>query len=42
LQIEAGNVSRMAEKIGLERTHLHRKLKQLGIKISKKYDENEQ
>lgn len=35
LQMEAGNVSRMAEKIGVERTHLHRKLKQLGIKISK-------
>lgn len=35
LQLEAGNVSRVAEKIGLERTHLHRKLKQLGIKIAK-------
>jgi DNA-binding NtrC family response regulator len=36
LQMEAGNVSRVAEKIGLERTHLYRKLKQLGIKFSKK------
>jgi DNA-binding NtrC family response regulator len=36
LQKEAGNVSRVAEKIGLERTHLYRKLKQLGIKVTKK------
>jgi DNA-binding NtrC family response regulator len=41
LQLEAGNVSRVAEKIGVERTHLHRKLKQLGIKIAKKYGEND-
>ncbi|MFO1434938.1 MAG: sigma-54 dependent transcriptional regulator [Gammaproteobacteria bacterium] len=31
LQIEQGNVSKVAEKIGLERTHLHRKLRALGI-----------
>lgn len=36
LQREAGNVSRVAEKVGLERTHLYRKLKQLGIKFAKK------
>jgi DNA-binding NtrC family response regulator len=41
LQMEAGNVSRVAEKIGVERTHLHRKLKQLGIKVSKKSGESE-
>jgi len=41
LQKEAGNVSRVAEKIGLERTHLYRKLKQLGIKVAKKVGENE-
>lgn len=41
LQKEDGNVSRVAEKIGLERTHLHRKLKQLGIKVTKKGSENE-
>ncbi|MDO9011899.1 MAG: response regulator [Gallionella sp.] len=41
LQKEAGNVSRVAEKIGLERTHLYRKLKQLGIKVAKKSGENE-
>lgn len=41
LQKEAGNVSRVAEKIGLERTHLYRKLKQLGIKVAKKAGEHE-
>jgi DNA-binding NtrC family response regulator len=41
LQKEAGNVSRVAEKIGLERTHLYRKLKQLGIKVAKKGNEND-
>ncbi|PZP62083.1 MAG: sigma-54-dependent Fis family transcriptional regulator [Azospira oryzae] len=30
---EEGNVSRVAEKVGLERTHLYRKLKQLGIRF---------
>ena len=32
---EGGNISRVAETVGLERTHLYRKLKQLGIKVSK-------
>ncbi len=41
LQMEAGNVSRVAEKVGIERTHLYRKLKQLGIKVAKKIGENE-
>ena len=36
LRKEDGNVMRVAEKIGLERTHLYRKLKQLGIKFAKK------
>ena len=36
LQKEAGNVSRVADKVGLERTHLYRKLKQLGVKFVKK------
>ena len=36
LKKEAGNVSRVADKVGLERTHLYRKLKQLGIKFAKK------
>lgn len=29
---EDGNMSRVAERVGLERTHLYRKLKQLGIR----------
>lgn len=29
---ENGNITRLAEKVGIERTHLYRKLKQLGIK----------
>jgi DNA-binding NtrC family response regulator len=29
---ESANMSRVAERVGLERTHLYRKLKQLGIK----------
>jgi len=41
LQKEAGNVSRVADKIGLERTHLYRKLKQLGIKFTKKGGDDE-
>jgi DNA-binding NtrC family response regulator len=41
LRMEAGNVSRVAEKIGLERTHLYRKLKQLGIKFAKRANEEE-
>jgi DNA-binding NtrC family response regulator len=31
LQVEHGSVAKVAEKTGLERTHLYRKLKQLGI-----------
>ncbi|MEC5398495.1 sigma-54-dependent transcriptional regulator [Uliginosibacterium sp. H1] len=33
LQLEDGNITRLAEKTGLERTHLYRKLKQLGIAL---------
>ncbi len=33
---EAENMTRVAEKTGMERTHLYRKLKQLGIKLHKK------
>lgn len=36
LRKESGNVMRVAERIGLERTHLYRKLKQLGIRFVKK------
>ena len=35
LQQENANITRVAEKTGLERTHLYRKLKQLSIAISK-------
>jgi len=41
LRKEVGNVTRVAEKVGLERTHLYRKLKQLGIKFIKKGVEEE-
>jgi len=32
---ENGSMTRVAEKTGLERTHLYRKLKQLGVNLSK-------
>ena len=32
----AGNMSRVADAVGLERTHLYRKLKQLEIKLSRR------
>ncbi|GHU09269.1 transcriptional regulator [Betaproteobacteria bacterium] len=31
LRLEGGNMTRLAQKTGLERTHLYRKLKQLGL-----------
>ena len=40
---ENGNMARVAQKAGLERTHVYRKLKQLGIKFAKKEpDDNQQ
>jgi DNA-binding NtrC family response regulator len=39
LRREAGNMTRLAEKTGLERTHLYRKLKALGVAIGKKGEE---
>jgi DNA-binding NtrC family response regulator len=36
---EGGNISRVADVVGLERTHLYRKLKHLGIKTSRKSDD---
>ena len=36
IDLANGNMSRVAERIGLERTHLYRKLKQLGIQMVKK------
>jgi DNA-binding NtrC family response regulator len=35
LQREGGSMTRVAEKTGLERTHLYRKLKQLGVDLSR-------
>lgn len=42
MEKENGNVTRVAENMGIERTHLYRKLKQLGIKMQKKSAEGEQ
>ncbi len=39
LRLEGGNMTRVAEKSGLERTHLYRKLKQLGIQIGRRSEE---
>jgi DNA-binding NtrC family response regulator len=39
LQREGGNMTRLAEKTGLERTHLYRKLKALGIPLGRKGEE---
>lgn len=36
---EGGNISRVADAVGLERTHLYRKLKHLGIKTSRRNDD---
>ena len=33
---ENGNMSKVAQRVGLERTHLYRKLKQLGVKFSRR------
>lgn len=38
LQLEDGNITRLADKTGLERTHLYRKLKQLGIALGRRGD----
>lgn len=38
ITLEDGNMSRVAEHAGVERTHLYRKLKQLGIKLGKKVE----
>ncbi len=41
LKNERGNMTRVAEKTGLERTHLYRKLKQLGLNLGRKVEELE-
>ena len=39
LRLEGGNMTRLAEKTGLERTHLYRKLKQLGLQAKRRHEE---
>jgi two-component system nitrogen regulation response regulator NtrX len=39
LRLEGGNMTRLAEKTGLERTHLYRKLKQLGLPAGRRHEE---
>ncbi|THF62024.1 sigma-54-dependent transcriptional regulator [Pseudothauera rhizosphaerae] len=39
LRLEGGNMTRLAEKTGLERTHLYRKLKQLGLQAGRRNEE---
>lgn len=39
LRREGGNMTRLAERSGLERTHLYRKLKQLDIRLGKRGEE---
>ena len=39
LRLEGGNMTKLAERSGLERTHLYRKLKQLDIKLGKRSEE---
>jgi len=39
LRLEAGNMTRLSEKTGLERTHLYRKLKDLGLRTGRKEED---
>ena len=39
LRREGGNMTRLAERSGLERTHLYRKLKQLGVALGRRGEE---
>ena len=41
LKNERGNMTRVAERTGLERTHLYRKLKLLGLSVGRRLDEGE-
>ena len=41
LRGERGNMTRVADKTGLERTHLYRKLKQLGLNLGRRSDDPE-
>ena len=39
LRNERANMTRIAERTGLERTHLYRKLKQLGLNVGRRSDD---
>jgi DNA-binding NtrC family response regulator len=39
LRLEGGNMTKLADRSGLERTHLYRKLKQLDVKLGKRNEE---
>jgi len=39
LEREQGSIARVAEKSGMERTHLYRKLKQLGLNVGRRDDD---
>jgi len=39
LRCEGGNMTKLAERSGLERTHLYRKLKQLDVRLGKRNEE---
>ena len=41
LKGERGNMTRVADRTGLERTHLYRKLKQLGLNLGRRSEEHE-
>ena len=41
LKSERGNMTRVADKTGLERTHLYRKLKQLGLNLGRRNEEGQ-
>ncbi|MCL2643980.1 MAG: response regulator [Betaproteobacteria bacterium] len=40
LRLERGNITRLAQKTGLERTHLYRKLRQLGLHSGRNHEES--
>jgi len=40
LEREQGSIARVAEKSGMERTHLYRKLKQLGLNVGRRDDDD--
>jgi len=42
IRLDGGNMTRLAEKTGLERTHLYRKLKDLGLRTSRREEDTGQ